>query len=51
MHRRNGKSPAIEIMAAEGLRVLEWPSRIFTVPDLPGEQHDFIFEFVGLVAC
>ena len=42
-------SSAIEIMANKGLRILGVAKAYFTVTDLPGEQHDFIFEFLGLV--
>jgi Ca2+-transporting ATPase len=40
---------AIGIMANEGLRVLGVAKAYFTATDLPGGQHDFTFEFVGLV--
>jgi len=36
-------------MAAEGLRVLGVAKASFTITELPGEQHDFRFEFLGLV--
>jgi len=42
-------SSAIEIMANEGLRVLGVAKAYFTVTVLPGKQHDFTFEFLGLV--
>jgi Ca2+-transporting ATPase len=42
-------SGAIEIMANEGLRVLGVAKAYFTVTALPGKQHDFAFEFLGLV--
>jgi Ca2+-transporting ATPase len=42
-------SSAIEIMANEGLRILGVAKAYFTATDLPGEQHDFNFELVGLV--
>jgi len=42
-------SSAIEIMANEGLRVLGVAKAYFTVTVLPGKQHDFPFEFLGLV--
>ncbi|MGC1455381.1 MAG: cation-translocating P-type ATPase [Nitrospirota bacterium] len=42
-------SSAIEIMANDGLRVLGVAKAYFSVTDLPGEQHDFTFQFVGLV--
>ncbi len=40
---------AIEVMANDGLRVLGVARSRFTRADLPGEQHDFVFEFLGLV--
>lgn len=42
-------SASINAMASEGLRVLGVARARFSRPDLPGEQHDFIFEFIGLV--
>ncbi len=36
-------------MAAEGLRILGVAKALFQKTDLPGEQHDFKFEFLGLV--
>ncbi len=42
-------SNAIEIMANEGLRILGVAKAYFTAADLPGEQHEFTFEFLGLV--
>jgi P-type Ca2+ transporter type 2C len=39
----------IDTMAAEGLRVLGVARASFTVSGLPDGQHDFLFEFVGLV--
>ena len=39
----------VEAMAAEGLRVLGVARAYFRPRDLPGEQHDFAFEFLGLV--
>ncbi|HSA37581.1 MAG TPA: cation-translocating P-type ATPase [Methanoregula sp.] len=39
----------IDIMASEGLRVLGVAKASFTHPQLPGEQHDFPFNFLGLV--
>ncbi len=38
----------IETMADRGLRVLGVAKSRFSVTDLPGEQHDFVFEFLGL---
>ncbi len=37
-------------LAAEGLRVLGVARSRFSSLDLPGDQHDFIFEFLGLIA-
>ena len=37
-------------MAADGLRVLGVASAVFAAPTLPGNQHDFDFTFLGLVA-
>ncbi|MCK9418350.1 MAG: cation-translocating P-type ATPase [Nitrospirae bacterium] len=48
--RKQEISSAIEIMANKGLRILGVAKAYFTVTDLPGEQHDFTFEFLGLVA-
>jgi Ca2+-transporting ATPase len=39
----------ISAMADEGLRVLGVAKARFGKPDLPGEQHDFMFEFLGLI--
>ena len=39
----------IHAMAADGLRILGVAKARFQEPDLPGEQHDFTFEFLGLV--
>ncbi len=40
----------INTLANEGLRVLGVARARFAQTDLPGEQHDFDFEFLGLVA-
>ncbi|MFA5073555.1 MAG: cation-translocating P-type ATPase [Nitrospirota bacterium] len=40
---------AIETMANDGLRVLGIARSNFTATKLPGEQHDFVFTFLGLV--
>jgi Ca2+-transporting ATPase len=42
-------SQAVQAMAAEGLRVLGVAKAYFKKAPLPGEQHDFRFEFLGLV--
>jgi Ca2+-transporting ATPase len=39
----------ITVMASEGLRVLGVAKASFTRTQLPGEQHDFTFSFLGLV--
>jgi Ca2+-transporting ATPase len=39
----------INVMAADGLRVLGVAKASFKITDLPPEQHDFPFEFLGLV--
>ncbi|HEX9020147.1 MAG TPA: cation-translocating P-type ATPase, partial [Nitrospirota bacterium] len=46
--RRSELSRAIESMAGDGLRVLGVARSHFRITDLPGEQHDFTFEFLGL---
>ena len=40
---------AVQAMAGEGLRVLGVGKAYFQKAPLPGEQHDFNFEFLGLV--
>lgn len=40
---------AVTRMANDGLRVLGVARSIFQAKGLPGEQHDFTFEFLGLV--
>jgi Ca2+-transporting ATPase len=42
-------APHIAAMAGDGLRVLGVAKARFDAPPLPGEQHDFTFEFLGLV--
>ena len=39
----------VEAMAGEGLRVLAVARAVFPSGSLPAEQHDFDFEFIGLV--
>jgi len=39
----------IDAMAAQGLRVLGVAKASFSIADLPAVQHDFTFEFLGLV--
>jgi len=38
------------VLAEQGLRVLGVAGAVFHAPELPAEQHDFPFEFLGLVA-
>jgi Ca2+-transporting ATPase len=40
----------VEAMAGDGLRVLAVARAFFPSGDLPDGQHDFAFEFIGLVA-
>jgi Ca2+-transporting ATPase len=47
--RRRGLSAAIEGMAKDGLRILGVAKSSFRIADLPPEQHDFTFEFLGLI--
>ena len=42
-------SGSVDLMAAEGLRVLGVAKASFSITGLPEEQHDFMFEFLGLV--
>jgi Ca2+-transporting ATPase len=39
----------VSAMANEGLRVLGVARATFEAAELPGNQHDFVFEFLGLV--
>ena len=39
----------ISLMASEGLRIIGVARAHFKKTDLPGEQHDFNFQFLGLV--
>lgn len=43
------QSKQVGAMAGDGLRVLGVARAFFKKTELPGEQHDFHFEFVGLV--
>lgn len=43
------RSEVVTSMANEGLRVLGVARAIFREDELPGGQHDFDFEFIGLV--
>ena len=40
---------AIVSMAGEGLRILGVAKAYFKITDLPGQQHDFVFQYLGLV--
>ncbi|MBI5257900.1 MAG: cation-translocating P-type ATPase [Burkholderiales bacterium] len=40
----------VSVLAAEGLRVLGVARASFDATELPGNQHDFAFEFLGLIA-
>jgi len=42
-------SKSVDLMAAEGLRVLGVARSFFSITGLPEEQHAFTFEFLGLV--
>lgn len=42
-------SQKVHGMASDGLRVLGVARAMFARPELPGVQHDFDFEFIGLV--
>lgn len=40
---------AIQLMASKGLRVLGVAKAVIAKEDLPDIQHDFVFEFIGLI--
>jgi Ca2+-transporting ATPase len=42
-------SESVNLLAADGLRVLGVARASFSLTSLPGQQHDFTFEFLGLV--
>ena len=42
-------SKQISMMASEGLRIIGVAKSYFKKTDLPGKQHDFTFEFLGLI--
>jgi Ca2+-transporting ATPase len=42
-------SRKIDRMASQGLRVIGVARALFSITDLPSEQHDFDFEFLGLL--
>ncbi len=46
---RQSLLPQIETMANAGMRVLGVAKAEFLSPVLPGGQHDFVFDFLGLV--
>ncbi len=46
---RGGLAAPVDVMAAQGLRVLGMAKASFSEPDLPGVQHDFAFTFLGFV--
>ncbi len=39
----------VNAMASEGLRVIGVARALFSEADLPADQHEFVFEFLGLV--
>ncbi len=47
--QRDRLAKTVETIADEGLRVLGVARSQFKRTDLPGEQHDFTFDFLGLV--
>ena len=47
--QRQELTKSVETMAKNGLRILGVAKSYFTATELPGEQHDFTFEFLGLV--
>ena len=47
--QRQELTKSVETMAMNGLRILGVAKSYFTATELPGEQHDFTFEFLGLV--
>jgi P-type Ca2+ transporter type 2C len=49
LEQQNEMMTAVTRMADDGLRVLGVARSYFRQPGLPGEQHDFNFEFLGLV--
>ena len=48
--RRAQVAEQVSTMASDGLRVLGVARATFQANELPGTQHDFAFEFLGLVA-
>ena len=47
--QRQSLAEQINIMAKEGLRVIGVASSAFSEKSLPGGQHDFTFEYMGLI--
>jgi Ca2+-transporting ATPase len=47
--QNNGLTKKIETMSRHGLRVLGVAKAAFSKTALPAQQHDFVFEFVGLL--
>ena len=47
--QRQSLAEQINIMAKEGLRVIGVASSAFSEESLPGGQHDFTFEYIGLI--
>ncbi|MDR0934579.1 MAG: cation-translocating P-type ATPase, partial [Burkholderiaceae bacterium] len=39
-----------DLLAAQGLRILAVAKAAFRITELPEDQHDFVFEYLGLVA-
>ena len=48
--QRDGLMREVELLAADGLRVLGVALARFEAAELPPDQHDFAFEFMGLIA-
>ncbi len=48
-HQLRYLSENIAFMAKEGLRVIGVAKAAFKQADLPGQQHDFTFEYLGLI--
>jgi len=48
--QHDGLMHQVESLAADGLRVLGVALARFEAAELPAEQHDFAFEFLGLIA-
>jgi len=47
--RKEQITRAIDTMAVEGLRVIGIARSVFSKGSLPAEQHDFVFDFMGLI--